>query len=66
MSNTDDNEPKSPCVSICVLDDKDICQGCFRSANEVTDWFMADAEEKRNILERAQERLRESSTIRLS
>ena len=29
-------EPQSPCISICVLDEQGICQGCFRSADEVT------------------------------
>lgn len=59
-------EPKSPCVSICVLSEDDICQGCFRSAQEITDWFMSSNEEKRAILERAVKRRDESVTIRLS
>ena len=61
-----EEEPKSPCVSICVLDEDDICQGCYRSAAEITDWFMASAQEKRDILARARERLLESNPIRLS
>ena len=61
-----EEEPKSPCVSICVLDGDDICQGCYRSAAEITDWFMASAQEKRDILARARERLLESNPIRLS
>ena len=61
-----EEEPKSPCVSICVLDADDICQGCYRSAAEITDWFMASAQEKRDILARARERLLESNPIRLS
>ncbi len=58
-------EPESPCVSICALDDKDICMGCYRSAEEITDWFMASAEEKRRILKRSQERRDADSPIRL-
>jgi len=58
-------EPQSPCISICVLDPEDICQGCFRSATEVTDWLMADADQKREILERAAQRRDAASTIRL-
>lgn len=61
-----DDEPKSPCISICVLDEQDICQGCYRSAEEITDWFMASAQEKRAILDRAKERLLASNPIRLS
>ncbi len=59
-------EPQSPCISVCVLDDNDICMGCFRSSEEVTEWFMATAEEKQAILERARQRRDDASTIRLS
>ena len=59
-------EPESPCISVCLLDDKDICVGCYRSADEVTDWFMADAQGKRDILQRARERLEAATIIRLS
>ena len=62
MSDTD---PQSPCVSICVLDEADICQGCFRSAEEITDWFMSSAERKREILALAAEPRDASSTFRL-
>tara|TARA_R110002073_G_scaffold212073_1_gene372383 strand:- start:871 stop:1062 length:192 start_codon:yes stop_codon:yes gene_type:complete len=58
--------PKSPCISVCVLDDDDICMGCYRSAVEITDWAMSSDEQKREILQKARERLQGSSTIRLS
>ena len=58
-----DDEPLSPCISVCLLDEQDICVGCFRSAAEVTDWFMASAEEKREILRRTEER-REAARAR--
>ena len=58
-------EPQSPCISVCRLDDGDICVGCFRSANEITDWFMAGADEKRDILQRARQRQEEATTVRL-
>ncbi len=61
-----DSEPKSPCVSICALDENDICQGCFRSGDEITEWFMASNEEKRAILERAEIRRNESFVVRLN
>jgi predicted Fe-S protein YdhL (DUF1289 family) len=61
-----DAEPQSPCISVCLLDDDDICVGCYRSADEITDWFMADAVGKREILERCNERREAASTIRLS
>jgi len=60
-----DDEPRSPCISVCVLDDDDICMGCYRSASEITDWFMATNEQKREVLRRARERMQAGSNIRL-
>jgi uncharacterized protein len=60
-----DDEPRSPCISVCVLDDDDICMGCYRSAVEITDWFMATDEQKREALRRARERMQASSVARL-
>ena len=61
-----DDEPRSPCISVCVLDSEDVCLGCYRSAAEITDWFMASDEEKRRILRRARERMERDNPIRLS
>jgi predicted Fe-S protein YdhL (DUF1289 family) len=61
-----EEEIRSPCISVCVLDENDICMGCFRSAEEVTDWFMASDDEKRGILSRAEQRREAASFIRLS
>jgi len=58
-------EPASPCVSVCALDENDICMGCYRSASEITDWFMASAEEKRAILRRVEARREADGGIRL-
>jgi predicted Fe-S protein YdhL (DUF1289 family) len=58
-----DAEVSSPCISICVLDDQDICTGCFRSAAEVTDWFMAGDAEKREILRRAAARREAAGSV---
>jgi predicted Fe-S protein YdhL (DUF1289 family) len=61
-----EEEIRSPCISVCVLDENDICMGCFRSAQEVTDWFMASEDEKRDILRRVEQRREAASFIRLS
>jgi predicted Fe-S protein YdhL (DUF1289 family) len=61
-----DTTPKSPCISICVLDDDNICMGCYRSAEEITDWFMASDEQKNEVLRKARERLQGSFKVRLS
>ncbi len=61
-----EQEPASPCISVCVLNMDDICMGCYRSAEEVAGWFMASNDSKRKILRRAQERSQAASSIRLS
>lgn len=58
-------EPKSPCISVCVLDDDDICMGCYRSATEITDWVMLSADEKRAVLKQSRERYEASNPVRL-
>jgi predicted Fe-S protein YdhL (DUF1289 family) len=50
----------SPCVSVCALDENDVCVGCFRTGGEITDWFMATNDEKRGILRAASERRAEA------
>ena len=55
----------SPCISVCLLDDDDVCVGCYRTAEEITDWFMADDDGRIEILMRCKERRDVSGAIRL-
>ncbi|OPA85146.1 DUF1289 domain-containing protein [Pseudomonas fluorescens] len=48
----------SPCVSICALDDDDLCIGCQRSAAEITRWGRMDNAERRQVLLLCHERAR--------
>ena len=41
---------KSPCIEVCSLNDQDVCIGCYRTANEIIEWFSASDERKRQIL----------------
>ena len=47
----------SPCVSICALDDDDICIGCFRTAKEIGDWGRVDNNGKKAILKNVAKRM---------
>lgn len=49
---------KSPCIHVCTLDENKICMGCYRSAEEVRNWFRYTDEEKRTSLKNAEERRR--------
>lgn len=41
---------KSPCIEVCSLNHEDVCIGCYRTANEIIEWFSALDERKREIL----------------
>jgi uncharacterized protein len=47
---------RSPCVSICALDDNDTCIGCHRTGDEIMRWSQMSNEERREVLEKVSER----------
>lgn len=46
----------SPCVSVCALDEEDICVGCQRTVAEITRWGRMDNPERRSVLKLCHER----------
>ncbi len=48
----------SPCISICALNENDVCVGCYRSAAEITLWSDANNAERRAIQASANARAR--------
>lgn len=49
----------SPCVSICALDERDICIGCHRSGDEIMCWTRMTDDERREVLHKVAERERQ-------
>ncbi|MCC5859511.1 MAG: DUF1289 domain-containing protein [Ectothiorhodospiraceae bacterium] len=47
----------SPCVSICKLDEDDICIGCGRTLEELRQWPTASVPRQRQIVRQAAARL---------
>ncbi|MCY0966827.1 DUF1289 domain-containing protein [Parathalassolituus penaei] len=47
---------RSPCVHVCVLDDQEICTGCYRSGEEIARWGRMTPEAKQEVLARCYER----------
>lgn len=44
-------------MGICELfDDSNICQGCFRTIQEITNWVNSSENEKLDILDRIEKR----------
>ncbi len=43
----------SPCISVCQVDNaKGWCIGCYRSIDEIRDWPILSANQKREVLGR--------------
>ena len=40
----------SPCISVCTIEG-DYCQGCFRTLDEIREWIILSAEQKKAILD---------------
>jgi len=55
------NSISSPCISVCVLDANDICEGCYRSAKEITEWSFMTEEEKLSTIKKMRERFQSSN-----
>ena len=55
---------RSPCVSICVLDEQDVCTGCQRTGQEISQWGKLNNEQRREVLAKSGQRAREQGLIR--
>lgn len=52
----------SPCVSVCQMDDPSgLCQGCWRTLDEIAAWGNASARAQRQVWQRIEARLLEPS-----
>lgn len=49
---------ESPCIRVCVLDDEDICVGCYRDLQEIVDWQDMEDDERLQVLAAAAARRR--------
>jgi len=47
---------RSPCVSVCALDESDICIGCQRTGDEILRWISMTDDERREVLQKVAER----------
>ncbi len=52
-----DTTVPSPCITICQIDDlTGLCIGCHRNGDEIREWPILNAEEKRRILAKIEAR----------
>jgi predicted Fe-S protein YdhL (DUF1289 family) len=47
----------SPCIGVCSMDDlSGLCMGCFRTIEEIRNWWDLDDTSKQEIIAQASER----------
>jgi len=44
--------PTSPCINVCVLDERDFCKGCRRTVSEIARWGRMGADEQWAVVAR--------------
>jgi predicted Fe-S protein YdhL (DUF1289 family) len=44
---------RSPCISVCAMDEHDLCIGCQRTADEITRWGRMSNDERRQVIAQA-------------
>ena len=51
----------SPCISICAMDENDLCIGCYRTSKEIRDWLLMEDDERLDVIAKAAERASEKN-----
>lgn len=46
----------SPCIKVCVLDTRNVCVGCGRTIDEITQWSRLTEEQQRQVCDLARRR----------
>lgn len=51
------DETPSPCIGVCVMNAQTrLCDGCYRSIDEITEWWNYSPGEKRRVIDRTRDR----------
>jgi predicted Fe-S protein YdhL (DUF1289 family) len=45
-----DTPCRSPCINICTLDEHGVCQGCYRTLQEIASWSQMTRTAQRLLL----------------
>ena len=52
-----EKEIQSPCIGVCSMDDStQLCQGCYRTMDEIEAWWDFDNLQKQTIINLASQR----------
>ena len=51
MTSTSYRAVLSPCTGVCCLDERGLCEGCYRTSNEIAGWSRMSDEERLRLME---------------
>lgn len=51
----------SPCVSICSMNEEDLCVGCHRTSREIREWMLMEDAERSEVIEVAFQRAKKNN-----
>ena len=54
---------ESPCIGVCVLDINDVCEGCYRKAEEIGRWSILSEDVKRDIVKASLQRAKDLGRV---
>jgi predicted Fe-S protein YdhL (DUF1289 family) len=63
MFENNQSEVKSPCIGVCAVDeDSGLCQGCYRTLDEIKAWWdMAQGEQKSLLMSLEERQLQQAN-----
>ena len=62
MSNIEDIV--SPCIGVCAINDANgFCQGCYRTVEEIREWWNMTDEEREKVMGTLDQRLLDNTTF---
>ena len=53
---SDDNQFSTPCIGVCQYDNEDICKGCFRTLDEISNWSLLTEKQRQEIMQELNQR----------
>ncbi len=57
MTDLSNQDPASPCVGVCRMNPQtDLCEGCFRTLDEIIQWWDYSSDDKRRVLMQTEQR----------
>ena len=53
---SDDNQFSTTCIGVCQYDNEDICKGCFRTLDEISNWALMTEKQRQEIMQELNQR----------